>query len=131
MLNWRRFQFARLSRCVLAAVFTLAYSSAAYPQQSGSASLRGTVRDSQGKPVENAMVELRSTDSSQKKDVETDSQGAYSLPGLQEGVYGVRVTKPGYADGAINSVFVRAKEEKKVDLMLGTLSSSKSNIDNP
>src|ERR1043166_2702822 len=123
MLNWRR--------CVLAAVFTLAYLSAAYPQQSGSASLRGTVRDSQGKPVENAMVELRSPDSSQKKDVETDSQGSYSLPGLQEGVYGLRVTKAGYADAAINSVFVRANEEKKVDLMLGTPRTSKANLDKP
>ena len=131
MLNWRGFQCALLSGCIQAAVLAVAFSATAYPQQSGSASLRGTVRDSQGKPVENAMVELRSIDSSQKRDVETDSQGAYSLLGLQEGVYGLRVTKSGYADGAINSVFVRTKEEKKVDLMLGTVSSSKSNIENP
>ena len=130
MLNWRGLQCGLLSGSIQAAILSVAFS-AAYSQQAASASLRGTVRDSQGKPVAGAIVESWSTDSSQKKTAETASDGAYSLVGLPEGVYTLRATKPGYAEGRVNSLFLRSKEDKKVELMLGTLNATKPGMGQP
>lgn len=117
----RKFRLLHLAPYCLAALCMFAFSSAA--QESGSASLVGTVRDSQGKPVADAVVELGLNGSSQKQTTHASPQGTYALGGLREGVYSLRVRKPGYAESGINSVFLRAKEEKKVDVVLGAASA--------
>jgi tetratricopeptide (TPR) repeat protein len=74
-------------------------------------------------------VESWSTDPSRKKTAETAADGTYSLVGLQEGVYTLRVTKPGHPDGRVNSLFLRSKEDKKVDLMLGSGNATKPGME--
>lgn len=118
MPHRRLTQPACVARYCLAGLAFLALASA---QDSGTASLRGTVRDAQGKPAVDASVELRSSESSQKQIAHTDSQGVYKLAGLREGVYALRVTKTGYAGAAISSLFLRSNEEKNVDLVIGNL----------
>lgn len=126
-----RINVVRLALCSLAGLWILAVSQAACSQESGSASLHGTVRDSQGKPVMDAVVALPSTPSAHKQSAHTNSQGIYSLVGLREGVYALRVTKAGYPDGGIDSVFVGAREDKKVDLVLGSASTAESALGTP
>jgi tetratricopeptide (TPR) repeat protein len=78
------------------------------------------VRDTQGKPAVDALVELRSNDSLSRQIAHTNAQGIYQLAGLHEGVYALQVTKTGYAGARINSLFLRSNEEKNVDLVIGS-----------
>ena len=87
-------------------------------QSQESASLRGTIRDSQGKPVADATVELRAKDATQAQRVHTDAQGNYTFSTLHGGVYALRAAMPGYSDAEVPSLFLGANEAKNVDLAL-------------
>lgn len=88
-------------------------------QESGpSASLHGTIRDSQGRPVANGAVSLKEKNSTHSKSAPTDEQGHYAFAGLSPGVYSVHATKSGSCDGEITSVFLAAHEDKNVDLTI-------------
>lgn len=129
MPTWPMSRFVRLLRCSLAAFFILALSSAACSQEP--ASLRGTVRDLQGKPITDAVVELLSSDSAQKQTAHSDSQGIYNFGGMREGVYRLQVTKAGYTEVAIDSVFLRSEEKKTLDVMLGAPRTAESVLGKP
>jgi len=93
--------------------------------QSGeSASLRGTVRDPQGKPVANAIVHLQAKDSTQALTAHTDSHGSYSFAALREGVYALRAEMSGFGDAAVPAVFLGPNETKNIDLSLGAAKTS-------
>jgi tetratricopeptide (TPR) repeat protein len=129
MLHWRIAAPGshRLVRNLLAVLCMSFFVLLADSQQSGSASLGGTIRDAQAKAVANAVVELQSKDSTHTRTVHTDSQGGYTFPALREGVYSLRVTMKGYADAEIPSLFLVAKEVKTVDLTLGPSKTSPDN----
>jgi len=82
-----------------------------------SASLRGTVRDSQGKTVAGATVHLQSKDSSRKQTAYTDSQGSYNVA-VSGGVYVLRAEMAGYRDTEIPALFLAPHEAKNLDLVL-------------
>ena len=104
-----------LAALVLFAVFPLGLRS----QETGkSASLRGYVRNSQGKPVAGATIRLQTNDSSRAQTTRSDLQGNYSFTALAGGVYVLRAEKPGYSDTEIPSVFFGPKEAKNIDLVL-------------
>jgi tetratricopeptide (TPR) repeat protein len=83
-----------------------------------SASLRGAVRDSQGKTVAGASIHLQGQDPSQTQTVQTDSQGNYEFCALKGGVYVLRADRAGYIDTEISSLFFGPQEAKKLDLIL-------------
>ena len=87
-------------------------------QSQQSASLRGTVRDSEGKAVAGATVTLRANGASQMQTSHTDSQGNYSFAALQGGAYVLRAEMAGYGDAEIPSFSLGPKETKTVDLIL-------------
>ena len=87
-------------------------------QQAGESTLRGIIRDSQGKPVAAASVHLQSKDGTQSLTTHADAQGSYSFAALQEGVYSLRVEMAGYGAAEIASLFLAPKEIKNVDLTL-------------
>lgn len=90
-----------------------------HSQETGkSASLRGTVRNSQGKPVAGATVHLQGKDPSLGQTARSDLQGNYSFPALRGGVYVLRAEMAGYSDTEIPSVFFGPEEAKNVDLIL-------------
>ena len=93
-------------------------------QETGpAASLRGTIRDSQGRPVANASVSLKEKDSENSKFTSSDEQGHYTFTGLPAGVYSVHAAKSESGDGEIASVFVTSHEDKNVDLALSPASA--------
>src|SRR6476620_2730421 len=59
------------------------------------ASLHGTVRDSQGRPIVDASVSLKGKNSKQATSATTDSRGNYGFGSLEEGVYSLHATKSG------------------------------------
>src|ERR1022692_599766 len=88
-------------------------------QETGkSASLRGAVRNSQGKPVGGATIQLQAKDPAQTQVAHSDLQGNYSFAALRGGVYVLRAEMAGYSDTEIPSLFFGPKEEKNVDLIL-------------
>jgi tetratricopeptide (TPR) repeat protein len=90
------------------------------------ASLRGTVRNSQGETVAGAIIHLLADDSTQTQTVRTDSQGNYTFVGLRGGVYGLRAEMSGYNAAEIASLFFGPKEVKRVDLILPTARAASS-----
>lgn len=90
-------------------------------QEAGpSASLHGTIRDSQGKPLANASVSLKKENSTHSKSASTDKQGHYTFTSLSAGVYSLHAVKSGSGDGEITSVFLNAHEDKNVDLTISS-----------
>lgn len=87
-------------------------------QSQESASLLGTVRDSQGKPVAGATVKLRAKSALQTQTAYADSQGNYSFAALQGGAYVLRAEMAGYGDAEISPLSLGPKEAKTVDLIL-------------
>ena len=94
----------------------------------GAASLRGTVRDSQGKPVAGAAIHLQLKDKTpaQTQTVHTDQRGKYSVAALSGGVYFLQVEMAGYADADIPAVFIGPNEAKNVDLTLLAITTAQS-----
>lgn len=81
------------------------------------ASLRGAVRNSEGKGVASATVRLQRKDS-QPQTVHTDSQGNYNFSAISGGVYVLRAEMDGYGDTEIPSLFLAPQEAKNLDLIL-------------
>ncbi len=82
------------------------------------ASLRGAVRDSQGKPVAGASIRLRGNEPMLEQTTYSDAQGNYTFIKLRAGVYALRAEMAGYNNTEIPSLFFAAKEAKNVDLVL-------------
>ncbi len=107
-------------RGVLGAIlFLLALSLVARSQEAAESSLHGTVRDSQGKPVVEAVVHLQAKDSPKSLTARTDSRGNYSFNALLAGTYALRAESAGKGEAAVSSVLLRTKERKNIDLVLG------------
>ena len=98
----------------------LAILSLAAQQKGPSASLHGTIRDSQGRPVANVSVSLKEKNSVQVKSASTDERGHYAFTGLSAGAYSVHAAKSGSGDGDISSVLLAEREDKNVDLVVST-----------
>ncbi len=110
--------------------FTLAgWVQQSWSQQSlESITLRGTIRDAQGKalasvtvylqPVSTQTVSTQTRDGTQAFVTHTDPQGSYIFSALHEGVYALRAEMSGYREAAIASVFIGPNEKKVVDLTL-------------
>ena len=64
-------------------------------QQSGAIS--GTVLDQTGKPIPDAVVELKSEPAGAPRSVISDAEGKFSIPDLAVGTYSIRVSAPGFA----------------------------------
>ncbi len=119
---------ARTLGCALAAVvcFTFLPLPAQAQQAAESATLHGTVRDPQGKPIAAAIVSLQAKDSAQTVTAHTDSEGSYRFSPLREGVYALRAQKTGYSNAAIAAFFLGPKETKSIDLSLAGANTSGS-----
>jgi Flp pilus assembly protein TadD len=104
----------------LGLLLSLAILSVAAQEKGSPASLHGTIRDSQGRPVANASVSLKENNSVQAKSASTDDQGHYVFTGLSAGAYSVHAAKSGSGDGEISSVFLAEHEDKDVDLVVST-----------
>src|ERR1700760_3005852 len=65
--------------------------------QSGQADVQGTVTDPTGSVVVGATVVLTNTDSGNKREVTTASDGRYSFPTVAPGTYSISVTAPSFS----------------------------------
>jgi outer membrane receptor for ferrienterochelin and colicin len=76
---------------------------AAASRASSTGSIRGIVHDPQHRPVENAMVMLRSKTSEWAATANTDASGQFTLGGVSLGEYTVTVVAPGFNQAVQNA----------------------------
>src|SRR5258708_30211041 len=62
--------------------------------------VRGIVHDPQHRPIQGAMVTLRSKSSESTKSVNTDANGEFSFNAVPLGDYTVSVSSPGFSEAA-------------------------------
>ena len=123
-----RFRAVRIRdrSCALLMLIAL-FSVHVYSQEKETAaSLRGAVRDSQGKLIAGADIHLTTGDSSGQQTTLSDSQGNYVFTGLRGGVYTLRAEMAKYGSTEISSLFFGPKEEKNVDLILLPIKAAQS-----
>jgi hypothetical protein len=84
-------------------------------------SLTGTVHDSSGAVVPNATVSITNVGTGQVFTATTDTAGIYLRPDMQEGLYDVRITAPGFKTYTLNAVniVVNAARQQDVTLEVG------------
>jgi tetratricopeptide (TPR) repeat protein len=81
-------------------------------------SVKGTVKDPSGKPLEGAIVSLSSSESGKKYDLKTNSKGEYSSIGIVPGTYDFTLTKDGKTLGQAKVQIAGGGEPRVVDFDL-------------
>jgi iron complex outermembrane receptor protein len=99
-------------------VCLLAVPILARAQTATAATLSGVVLDPDGKAIVNAPVMLRNESTGAFQSTTTDGMGAFSLAGLQPGVYTVEVAVPGFSIVRQNGVSVAAGQTQDVSFKL-------------
>ncbi|MCX6131471.1 MAG: TonB-dependent receptor, partial [Proteobacteria bacterium] len=88
--------------------------------QTTSASLRGTVLDNQGKPVENASIQLESKNNQVQKSSLSNAQGEFAFHGLRVGgPYTVTATKTDSSPAKREGLILKAGSNDSIVLNLG------------
>lgn len=87
-------------------------------QAADSATLGGRVRDSQGKPVAEAVVQLEGKDAAGTMTARTDSGGLYKFSALRAGVYSLRIVVNGAVATEVSSLVFAPGEVKTFDCMV-------------
>lgn len=98
----------------------------AAPGSQGSATLRGTVQDSQNHPAVDAIVYLKTTGSGQTAVTHSDSQGSYRFSELQAGSYSLRAEKGGLGNAESDPFLIESSETKQVNLTLKAQSAAEA-----
>ena len=65
--------------------------------QADTGTIAGTVRDSSGGVVPDALVSAKNTATSAERTAQTDSTGGYTIPGLAPGTYDISISKTNFA----------------------------------
>src|SRR5258707_13538453 len=86
------------TRCVLFFLLLLILANSAAATIFGT--IRGTVRDAQGRPVAGAAVTLQSTTAQWRRDLTTGANGAFSFAAVPIGAYKLQVRAAGLASSA-------------------------------
>src|SRR5215472_9496091 len=105
--------FRRIS---LLLVVLLACAAAGFGQSTGT--IQGTVLDSSGAPVPNAMVTVHDESTGQERTLNTDSAGIYSAPSLPVGTYRVEVKAAGMAPMAAPGLILSVGSTVRQDFSL-------------
>ena len=88
-------------------------------QPPDSASLSGSVRDSQGKPVVEALVQLQDKSAAGALTARTDSGGFYKFSAVRAGIYVLRIVINGSVETEIPSLVLAPREAKTFDCLVG------------
>ena len=111
-----------MTRRVLSLLLTLALVSV-FPVMSGyaqtaTATIVGTVVDSQGAVVANADVTARNVDTGIERTTKSTSEGLYRFGNLPPGVYDLRVETQGFAKAEAKAVKLQVGEQRDVNFGL-------------
>jgi len=84
--------------------------------QENPANLRGTVRDSEGRPCPDVTVLLQTGD--QTLSAKSDAEGVYHFPALRAATYTLRAQLSGRGEATFGPFVLTAKQDKQINLTL-------------
>lgn len=99
-------------------LLSLILAMAGFSQTRDTASVYGTVTDSQAAVIPGAVVTLTNIDTGLVRTTEANDSGAFSFPLVQVGSYKVAVERPGFQVYVTTGILVRANDNIKVDVTL-------------
>jgi tetratricopeptide (TPR) repeat protein len=117
-----RFKNLDATTCVLAmlALLVAIPVQGQSPDPANSATLQGSVRDSDGRLIAGALVYLKTGNGTRTLNVRTDSTGAYRFSELRPATYSLRAEMAGHDSAASGPFVLAAQESKQIDLVLGS-----------
>src|SRR5579875_3711222 len=86
--------------------------------QSITSTILGTVADSSGAVIPGAQITVRNTETGIVTKAVTNSQGTFSVPELQAGIYDVTVAKSGFETFETTALHVFSSVNARVDAVL-------------
>lgn len=110
-----------LIRFYLAALMLLALGSACWAQQ---ASITGSVHDATGAVIPNATVTITSDQQGFSREVTSNANGDYLVPGLPAGTYNITVKAPGFQQFVVKGLILRVSDKARADASLTVGQSS-------
>src|SRR5215813_12355270 len=87
-----------------------------FPQEL--AEIAGTVKDSSGFPIPNAVIEVRQQETMLVRSARSADSGTYFIDRLPIGTYTVQITHPGFATAISKGVRLSVGEVRTVDASL-------------
>src|SRR5438876_1323713 len=113
MLHLRKLCFA-----FLVAIIVLALAPTSGWSQNVYGTIAGTVTDTSGAAVANAIVTLTNLDTAQKRSIETDSSGNYTFVNILPGRYKLEGEKTGFKKFVREPILVQIESGCRVDISL-------------
>src|SRR5579864_7754929 len=94
--------------------------------QVAGASISGSVTDSSGKVVTNAIVSIKNVDTGINREVTTNDEGFYSAPNLLPGTYEVKFSAPGFKNEVKRNITLTVGGSVSLDqaLRVGSITES-------
>ena len=80
--------------------------------------LTGSIKSSDGKPVQNASIELREQDTGARSKAASDHDGSYLFHGLKAGLYQATVQAQGFKTLTRDGIRVTSETELQLNLTL-------------
>jgi Carboxypeptidase regulatory-like domain len=90
----------------------------AVAQQSGAATLVGTITDSTGARIPGAQIVVVNVETSFRSETKTNAEGDYYVPYLRPGGYQITVDAAGFKRSVRGGVVLRTEETPRVDIVL-------------
>ena len=94
--------------------------------QSTLGTILGTVKDSSGAVVPNAMVKVTNLDEGAAQEARTDSNGNYQVLNQKPARYSVEVSQPGFETKTVAGLDLVARQQLRVDVTLNVGTTSQS-----
>ncbi len=105
-----------MNKILALATFALLFSTVALSQDTGQ--ITGTVRDNSGAVVPNAKVTVANPSQGITRNVTTNSDGDYLVPGLPAGVYDLTVSASGFQTFQAKNLTLRVAQKSRADAKL-------------
>jgi len=106
-----RLVFVGMMICLLALATTTAFA-----QTTGSATLRGTVKDPAGAIIRGATVTLTNTRTKEERKANTGDEGTYVFAAVTPGEYSVKVEAPGFKTSELSKVALETSTTRALDI---------------
>lgn len=110
--------FASGLSMMVAALFVVAIGSFSVSAQTGTGSIRGTVKDPQGNAVAGAKISLRNDEKNFSRDQVTDSDGNYSFTTVPPDTYVLEAEAPNFKKAVISGVKALSDKSNTIDVNL-------------
>jgi hypothetical protein len=94
--------------------------------QSTFGSIIGSIQDQSGAVVPGVAIEITNLDTQATRTATSNEAGQYSILNLLEGRYSLVATKAGFSANHIEQIVLEARQERRVDIVLGLSASTQS-----